>query len=97
MEAPAREGLTREGRSLSLPKVLGLWYLATGAPARKERHDYIHRGGGGRGKPKLSDEAVRAIRKDTRPASEIAVAYGITEVYANQVRNGQTHVRVLDR
>lgn len=82
---------------MSVPgKALPLWYLAMGSPAPKSHHDYRHRGGGGNGKPKLTDDQVRAIRKDTRSAKEIGVEYGITDVYASQVRNGQTHVRVID-
>lgn len=82
---------------MSVPRAIcSLYYLTLGKPVPKDHHDYRHRGGGGRGKPKLSDEQVRAIRKDTRSPKEIAAEYGITDVYAAQVRNGQTHVRVLD-
>lgn len=41
-------------------------------------------------KAKLTDEAVRAIRKDTRPLAEIAAEYGVTPSNICAARIGRT-------
>lgn len=61
-----------------------------------------HKGGGGRGKPKLSEEDVRAIRMVARAGGRmdklldhVCAKWDITRNYARQVMAGDTHPHVL--
>lgn len=79
---------------MSVPHALPWDFLNASRPVR-ERRDWRHRGGGGKGKPKLTDDQVRAIRKDQREPAVIAKDYGISVDYAKHVQRGDTHSSVV--
>lgn len=68
------------------------WEMLGEGKRREERAP--RRGGGGRGAPKLTEDQVRAIRKDPRLPHQIAKDYGITRDYAMKVQQGDTHRHV---
>lgn len=68
--------------------------MGEASAAERRGHRARPRGGGGCGKPKLTDDQVRAIRKDPRMPHEIAAEYGITREYAWKVQQGETHKNV---
>lgn len=72
------------------------WDLADDPHGKAKRHHarQPRRGGGGNGRPKLTPDQVRAIRKDPRPPRLIASDYGITTNYAMKVQQGETHQQI---
>lgn len=76
-------------------KMFPAWdQVGEASAAERRRHRERPRGGGGRGTPKLTDDQVRAIRKDPRGPAAIAREYGLTDNYAWKVQNGETHRHV---
>lgn len=76
-----------------------LWHLLRGEPHRAERRFVVrHRGGGGRGARKLSDDDVRAIRAE--PSSygyrkRLARRFNISVKYVDHLRDGSARAGVL--
>lgn len=54
-----------------------------------------NRHGNGVGTSKLTDDAVRAIREDTRGPSELARAIGVSKATISKIKNGKAWTHVL--